>query len=69
MPPGGFRLAIVNCIDLDAGRAARTMLRTALLQTSAARRITTARTAERAADSLGRRLCKGLDIGGGDASR
>jgi hypothetical protein len=23
MPPGGFRLAIVNCRDLDAGRAAR----------------------------------------------
>ncbi len=23
MPPGGFRLAIVNCLDLDVGRAAR----------------------------------------------
>ena len=27
MPPGGFRLAIVNCYDLDAGRAARERLR------------------------------------------
>jgi hypothetical protein len=26
MPPGGFRLAIVNCLDLDAGRAARARL-------------------------------------------
>jgi hypothetical protein len=26
MPPGGFRLAIVNCLDLDAGRAARQTL-------------------------------------------
>ena len=27
MPPGGFRLAIVNAWDLEAGRAARTRLR------------------------------------------
>jgi len=27
MPPGGFRLAIVNCWDLEAGRAARERLR------------------------------------------
>jgi hypothetical protein len=26
MPPGGFRLAIVNCRDLEAGRAARAVL-------------------------------------------
>lgn len=26
MPPGGFRLAVVNCTDLDAGRAARAHL-------------------------------------------
>jgi hypothetical protein len=26
MPPGGFRLAIVNCLDLDVGRAAREQL-------------------------------------------
>ena len=26
MPPGGFRLAIVNCLDLEAGRAARRRL-------------------------------------------
>jgi len=26
MPPGGFRLAIVNCWDLEAGRAARRLL-------------------------------------------
>ncbi|HWZ64046.1 MAG TPA: hypothetical protein VNX02_13565 [Steroidobacteraceae bacterium] len=26
MPPGGFRLAVVNCTDLDAGRAARARL-------------------------------------------
>src|SRR5215469_5169790 len=26
MPPGGFRLAIVNCVDLEAGRAARARL-------------------------------------------
>jgi hypothetical protein len=26
MPPGGFRLAIVNCFDLAAGRAAREKL-------------------------------------------
>jgi len=27
MPPGGFRLAIVNCWDLEAGRAVRRALR------------------------------------------
>jgi hypothetical protein len=27
MPPGGFRLAIVNCFDLEVGRAARERLR------------------------------------------
>jgi hypothetical protein len=27
MPPGGFRLAIVNCFDLDVGRKAREVLR------------------------------------------
>ncbi|HYL72263.1 MAG TPA: hypothetical protein VEY89_13265 [Candidatus Dormibacteraeota bacterium] len=26
MPPGGFRLAVINCTDLAAGRAARTVL-------------------------------------------
>jgi len=26
MPPGGFRLAIVNCLDLETGRAARARL-------------------------------------------
>jgi hypothetical protein len=26
MPPGGFRLAIVNCLDLEAGREARARL-------------------------------------------
>src|SRR5262249_4111268 len=26
MPPGGFRLAIVNCLDLEAGRAALAVL-------------------------------------------
>jgi hypothetical protein len=26
MPPGGFRLAVVNCRDLEAGRAARAVL-------------------------------------------
>jgi hypothetical protein len=26
MPPGGFRLAIVNCLELAAGRAARATL-------------------------------------------
>ncbi|TLY62695.1 MAG: hypothetical protein E6K48_04185 [Gammaproteobacteria bacterium] len=26
MPPGGFRLAVVNCFDLEAGRAARARL-------------------------------------------
>jgi hypothetical protein len=30
MPPGGFRLAIVNCHDLGAGRAVRAELREAL---------------------------------------
>lgn len=30
MPPGGFRLAIVNCTDLAAGRAARRLLATAM---------------------------------------
>jgi hypothetical protein len=29
MPPGGFRLAVVNCTDLEAGRAARTRLASA----------------------------------------
>jgi hypothetical protein len=32
MPPGGFRLAIVNCWDLDAGRAAREKLRAFFVQ-------------------------------------
>jgi hypothetical protein len=27
MPPGGFRVAIVNCWDRDAGNAARERLR------------------------------------------
>jgi len=27
MPPGGFRLAVVNCFDLPAGQAAREKLR------------------------------------------
>jgi hypothetical protein len=26
MPPGGFRLAVINCLDLEAGRAARAVL-------------------------------------------
>jgi len=29
MPPGGFRLAVVNCTDLEAGRAARARLASA----------------------------------------
>jgi hypothetical protein len=33
MPPGGFRLAIVNCWDLDVGRAAREKLAMVLLKT------------------------------------
>lgn len=33
MPPGGFRLAIVNCWDLDAGRAARQELALAFWST------------------------------------
>jgi len=32
MPPGGFRLAIVNCFDLEVGRAARSKLRTFFLK-------------------------------------
>lgn len=32
MPPGGFRLAIVNCHDLGAGRAVRALLREALAE-------------------------------------
>jgi hypothetical protein len=32
MPPGGFRLAIVNCHNLDTGRAVRERLRQALMQ-------------------------------------
>ena len=35
MPPGGFRLAVVNAFDLDAGRAAREMLRTHFLARAA----------------------------------
>ena len=31
MPPGGFRLAIVNCHDLEVGRAARRQLSAALI--------------------------------------
>ena len=34
MPPGGFRLAIVNATDLDAGRAGRALLAQALLPAS-----------------------------------
>jgi hypothetical protein len=32
MPPGGFRLAIVNAHTLPAGQAARDRLRDAILQ-------------------------------------
>jgi hypothetical protein len=32
MPPGGFRLAIVNCTDLAAGMAARRRLSTAIVR-------------------------------------
>jgi hypothetical protein len=35
MPPGGFRLAIVNAFDLHAGRAGREMLRTHFLARAA----------------------------------
>ena len=35
MPPGGFRLAVVNAFDLDAGRAARDMLSACLLARAA----------------------------------
>ncbi len=31
MPPGGFRLAVINCWELEAGIAARERLRTAIL--------------------------------------
>jgi hypothetical protein len=31
MPPGGFRLAVVNCYDLDAGYAARDILQDAIV--------------------------------------
>jgi hypothetical protein len=31
MPPGGFRLAIVNCHDIEAGRQARDALRSAFI--------------------------------------
>jgi hypothetical protein len=34
MPPGGFRLGIVNCFDLEAGRAARERLRAFFLGTA-----------------------------------
>lgn len=34
MPPGGFRLAIVNCYDLAAGRGVRDSLRRVLVGTS-----------------------------------
>jgi hypothetical protein len=34
MPPGGFRLAIVNCFDLAVGRAAREKLRAHFLENS-----------------------------------
>jgi hypothetical protein len=33
MPPGGFRLAVINCWQLDAGIAARERLRAAILLT------------------------------------
>jgi hypothetical protein len=35
MPPGGFRLAIVNAFNLQAGRAGREMLRTYFLARAA----------------------------------
>jgi hypothetical protein len=31
MPPGGFRVAIVNCLDLQAGCDAREILHTAIV--------------------------------------
>jgi hypothetical protein len=33
MPPGGFRLAIVNCYDLEAGRSVRERLALAFWST------------------------------------
>jgi hypothetical protein len=36
MPPGGFRLAIVNCWDLEAGKRARGRLAHALLDSARA---------------------------------
>jgi hypothetical protein len=35
MPPGGFRLAIINCWDLEAGKCARGRLARVLVQTAA----------------------------------
>jgi len=35
MPPGGFRLAVVNAFDLQAGRAGRELLRTHFLARAA----------------------------------
>jgi len=35
MPPGGFRLAIINAFNLQAGRAGREMLRTHFLARAA----------------------------------
>jgi hypothetical protein len=35
MPPGGFRLAVVNAFDLQAGHAGREMLRTHFLARAA----------------------------------
>jgi hypothetical protein len=32
MPPGGFRLAIVNCVNLEAGMHARERLRAELIR-------------------------------------
>jgi hypothetical protein len=46
MPPGGFRLAIVNCWDLDAGRQARERLALAYWSTQELRAPRKRRTAE-----------------------
>jgi hypothetical protein len=39
MPPGGFRVAVVNAFDLDEGKAAREVLRRHFLGTEAAANI------------------------------
>ena len=60
MPPGGFRLAIVNCWDLDVGLAARDRLRMCFAGAAAAKQ-RAGRTRSVGAGQLAREVLAAID--------